>query len=253
MIGTKNFIEQITKVQNKMHIMAAGSLRGVLTAIIAEFNEQQNTQITCEFGPAGLLRQKIVEGAECDLFLSANYEHPHSLLTQNIAYSLQPFTANKLSITTTIELAKQYPDFLQLLFNPELIIGTSTPIDDPGGDYAMLFYDRLSRDFPEQVSEMRSRTRHLVGGKNTLSVPAGYLASEWLIQSNQANLFIGYHHYHKKIEGSPLLTTIQIPDEYNVKAQYYLAMINARAELFVEYILSTNSVKVFNEHGFISL
>lgn len=42
-----------------MHIMAAGSLRGALTAILTRYSGNKIPPVTCDFGPAGLLRQKI--------------------------------------------------------------------------------------------------------------------------------------------------------------------------------------------------
>ncbi|VDY33824.1 molybdate ABC transporter periplasmic molybdate-binding protein [Morganella morganii] len=128
----------------------------------------------------GLLRQKIESGVKCDLFLSADRTHPEALLRNKTAFSVEPFIANYLGITTTIELAEQYPDWQQLLRAPDLIIGTSTPVDDPCGDYVVQFYSELSKADPELAENIRNRTRYLVGGKNSPVIPAGQVASQWL-------------------------------------------------------------------------
>lgn len=148
-----------------MHIMAAGSLRGALTAILTRYSGNKIPPVTCDFGPAGLLRQKIESRVKCDLFLSADRTHPEALLRNKTAFSVEPFIANYLGITTTIELAEQYPDWQQLLRAPDLIIGTSTPVDDPCGDYVVQFYSELSKADPELAENIRNRTRYLVGGK----------------------------------------------------------------------------------------
>ncbi|WP_222612131.1 substrate-binding domain-containing protein [Morganella morganii] len=233
--------------------MAAGSLRGALTAILARYTGNKIPPVTCDFGPAGLLRQKIESGVKCDLFLSADRTHPEALLRNNIAFRVEPFIANYLGITTTTELAEQYPGWQQLLRAPGLIIGTSTPVDDPCGDYVVQFYSELSKTDPELAENICNRTRHLVGGKNSPVIPAGQMASQWLIHSHQADIFIGYRHYQKKTSELPGLSVIAIPEEHNVKAIYCMALISPQARIFADYLLQTESQQIFIENGFMSL
>ncbi|MEM8329922.1 substrate-binding domain-containing protein, partial [Morganella morganii] len=68
--------------------MAAGSLRGALTAILTRYSGNKIPPVTCDFGPAGLLRQKIESGVKCDLFLSADRTHPEALLRNKTAFSV---------------------------------------------------------------------------------------------------------------------------------------------------------------------
>ncbi|EKT64287.1 substrate-binding domain-containing protein [Providencia burhodogranariea] len=236
-----------------MHIMAAGSLRGALSTIIGNFINSYDYPITCEFGPAGLLSQKVINGAVCDLFLSADKSHPMSMLELGMAQVIQPFIGNQLGITTTPQLARQYPNWLQLLGSSELIIGTSTPKDDPCGDYVVQLYKKINQDYPQLAENINLRTRQLVGGKTTASIPAGLLASEWLINTKQADIFIGYHHYHKKIAQISQLATVVIPDEYNINAIYYMAQLNSSAEIFALYLMQPESRGIFIENGFIPL
>ena len=58
-----------------MRVLAAGSLHSVWQPLMAQFPEHVDTQ----FGPAGLLRERIEAGERCDLFASANLEHPLAL------------------------------------------------------------------------------------------------------------------------------------------------------------------------------
>lgn len=236
-----------------MHIMAAGSLRNALTAILNRYSANETQPITCDFGPAGLLRQKIESGVTCDLFLSADRSHPVSLFQQKIACAVEPFIANYLGITTTAKLAKQYPGWLKLLDVPDLIIGASTPDDDPCGDYTLQFYTRISLSNPQLAEDIKNRTRYLVGGKNSPVVPSGQIASQWLINSHQADLFIGYQHYQKKVSTLPGLATIRIPDMDNIKVIYCMALISPIAQDFAAYLSQTESKQIFIENGFISL
>ncbi|EAO0583408.1 molybdenum ABC transporter substrate-binding protein, partial [Salmonella enterica subsp. enterica serovar Javiana] len=55
-----------------MRILAAGSLRVVWPQLMAAFQ----ADAVCDFGPAGLLRERIEAGEACDFFASANLAHP---------------------------------------------------------------------------------------------------------------------------------------------------------------------------------
>ncbi len=67
-----------------MRALAAGSLRRVWPQLMAHFPEPVETQ----FGPAGLLRERIESGEACDLFASANLAHPQALLAAGRAQSV---------------------------------------------------------------------------------------------------------------------------------------------------------------------
>ncbi|EIY7504502.1 molybdenum ABC transporter substrate-binding protein, partial [Salmonella enterica subsp. enterica serovar Typhimurium] len=54
-----------------MRILAAGSLRVVWPQLMAAFQ----ADAVCDFGPAGLLRERIEAGEACDFFASANLAH----------------------------------------------------------------------------------------------------------------------------------------------------------------------------------
>ena len=60
-------------------VFAAGSLTGALTAVIKLYQEKTGVQVQAEFGPAGLLRERIESGERPDIFASANMAHPQAL------------------------------------------------------------------------------------------------------------------------------------------------------------------------------
>ena len=117
----------------------------------------------------------------------------------------------------------------------------------------MQFYSELSKNHPELAENIRNRTRHLVGGKNSPVIPAGQMASQWLIHSHQADVFIGYRHYQKKTSELPGLATIAIPEADNIKAIYCMALISPVAQAFADYLLQAESQQIFIESSFISL
>lgn len=78
-----------------MRILAAGSLRAVWPQLMAAFQ----MDAVCDFGPAGLLRERIEAGEACDFFASANLAHPQALLETGQALRVAPFTTNRLCLS----------------------------------------------------------------------------------------------------------------------------------------------------------
>lgn len=79
-----------------MRILAAGSLRVVWPQLMTAFQ----ADAVCDFGPAGLLRERIEAGEACDFFASANLAHPQALLGKRAgaagrAFYGEPFVSER--------------------------------------------------------------------------------------------------------------------------------------------------------------
>ncbi len=105
-----------------MRILAAGSLRVVWPQLMAAFQ----ADAVCDFGPAGLLRERIEAGEACDFFASANLAHPQALLESGRALRVAPFTTNRLCLSVRAQAMREGEDWLSLLTRRDLRIGTST-------------------------------------------------------------------------------------------------------------------------------
>lgn len=205
-----------------MRVLAAGSLKPVWPALMAHFHEPVETQ----FGPAGLLRERIEGGECCDLFASASEQHPQKLLAAGRALAIMPLTTNRLCITVRSDRLQAEDDWYRLLTRDALRIATSTPSADPSGDYAQMLFARMGKA-GEAVGQ---RARALVGGRDSAPVPAGRLAAEWIIQENRADLFIGYASYRAALCQIDGLTVVEIPAAFNPVARYACAVITTKAQ-----------------------
>lgn len=140
-------------------LFAAGSLRPACTPLISQFTHMSGIDVKIEYGPAGLLRERIEAGEPCALFASANREHPQNLLVRNKAVSTHTFCWNKLSL-----VSNRIGTWLDLLRDPTLRPGTSTPGCDPSGDYTWAFFDNMDVLEPGLGQQLRARAIPLVGG-----------------------------------------------------------------------------------------
>lgn len=66
-------------------LFGAGSLREVMTQVATDYHAAHGVTVRTEFGPSGLMRERIEKGARVDLFASADMGHPLKLREQGRA------------------------------------------------------------------------------------------------------------------------------------------------------------------------
>ncbi|EDJ1927876.1 molybdenum ABC transporter substrate-binding protein [Salmonella enterica] len=208
-----------------MRILAAGSLRVVWPQLMTAFQ----ADAVCDFGPAGLLRERIEAGEACDFFASANLAHPQALLESGRAQAM-----------------REGEDWLSLLTRRDLRIGTSTAGCDPSGDYTQQLFSRMGNE----GEAVRKRAVALVGGRQTLPLPAGRLAAEWLINHDYTDIFIGYASYAPRLRQVNSLRVIDIPEPYNPVAEYGFACLSEQGKTLADFLLSARARLIFMQHGF---
>jgi len=225
-----------------MRVLAAGSLRIVWAQLIAHFSEPVETH----FGPAGILRERILAGEECDLFASANLAHPQALLAAGRAQAVVPFASNKLCLTVRSDVVRDGDDWRVLLNRTDLRLATSTAGCDPSGDYTQELFVRMGQD----GKSVRERALALVGGRDPASIPTGKMAAEWVIESGQAEMFIGYASYANTLRQTAGLTVFAIPEPFNPHAQYAFALLTPKAQRLAEFLQSKEAKLILLEAGF---
>jgi molybdate transport system substrate-binding protein len=236
-------------------VFAAGSLKRAFVPLLARFRQESGINVEVQFGPAGLLRERIEAGEPCSLFASANTQHPQTLLTAGRAREVHSFAANQLNLTASVTPDTADADWLRLLGNPALTLGTSTPGCDPSGDYTWQLFDNIDARHPGRGTALKQRAKRLVGGRDTLTVPDGEIASAWLIRQGLADLFIGYAHYSQALVGQTDIRTLAIPQPYNVRCEYQLALLEESlpARQLMHFIVSAQGQRFLREAGFLTL
>lgn len=99
-------------------LLAAGSLRSAFLPLVAHFRQHTGLAVDAQFGPAGLLRERIEAGAPCAVFASANAAHPQALLQAGLAQECQGFASNQLMLTARRSPDNDSLDWLALLSTP---------------------------------------------------------------------------------------------------------------------------------------
>src|SRR5215831_9628763 len=121
--------------QEAVRLYAAGSLRVALTEVATAFEKQEGIPVEKEFGASGLLRERIEKGAPAEVFASADMGHPQTLYKAGRAGPVVPFTRNSLCALASPELNVTTASLLDVLLDSKVRVGSSTPRNDPSGDY----------------------------------------------------------------------------------------------------------------------
>src|SRR5262245_52543842 len=79
-----------------LHVIAAGSLTEVFNELLRRFPAPRDGIATPEYGPSGLMREKIEAGAPADLFASADMDHARRLAIAHPERTVINFTRNQM-------------------------------------------------------------------------------------------------------------------------------------------------------------
>lgn len=235
-----------------LRLFAAGSLRLAFTPLCRAFTADTGIAVSAEFAPAGLLRERIERGEACSLFASANVAHPQALLSAGRAARTATFAFNRLNLTLRRAAGADGADWLALLTDASLRIGTSTPGCDPSGDYALQLFGTIERYYPGVGRGIAARAQPLVGGRDTVTIPEGQIASAWLLRRGLTDLFIGYAHYATRLREEDGCRAVAIPDPFSPRCEYRLACLDDAPETaaLMDYILSERGQLYLRQAGF---
>jgi molybdate transport system substrate-binding protein len=255
-------LPQVTRAQaNTLTVYAAGSLRGALTQIGADFEAAPGSaKVNFVFGASGLLRDRLQAGERADVFASANMEHPRALADAGKAQPVQAFARNALCALAAPGFDLRGKTLAERLLDDDVKLGTSTPKADPSGDYAFEMFERIDKSGLSGMSgaaeRLKAKALQLTGGPNSPAPPADRNVYGALVSSGQADVFLTYctnaSIARKEV---PSLQVLAVPDAINVFASYGLAVMqppSPLAQRFVEFMLGAAGQRRLAEFGFLA-
>lgn len=233
-----------------LRILSAGSLRAALTAHAAGRPAPLPELV---FGPAGLLRERIEQGETCDLYLSADLDHPRRLAAARPGTEVIRFARNRIVAAARREIGLRTENFLDVLLGPAIRLGTSTPGADPGGDYAVALFHRAGalRDGAAQL--LAGKAQHLVGGTMP-SGPAGPHPLRHFLETGVVDMVLCYRSGSRELAQD--FDVVTPPPALEVIAEYGLILLaedpahRQAAADFIAALLSSAGRTQLTRHGF---
>jgi len=228
-----------------LRVLAASSLTDAFADVARGF-EQSNPGVRVELGFAGsqVLRTQLEQGADADVFASADPAHAAALESQGLLDPPRPLTRNRLVVVTPSQGSpvKELPD----LAKPFTAIVLAHPAV-PAGRYALELLARLGAD-GRFGRDYATRVR-----VNVVSEEPNVRAVLAKVALGEADAGIVYA---TDAESSPgRVRTIEIPPELNVVAEYSIGVLRrsahrALAQAFVDWTLGPDGQAALRHHGF---
>lgn len=237
-----------------VRLAAAGSLKAAMTDVIAAFRQAGGGEVLAEYGPSGLLKEKIAKERSADVFASANMTHPQALAAAGAtAGPVVLFARNRLCGLSRPGLGVTSDNLLDRMLDPKLRLATSTPKADPSGDYAWALFAKAEALRPGARAALEQKALQLVGGPSSPKPPNDRTLYGLILERNEADLFLTY--CTNALQASrevPGLEVVQIPEAMAVGADYGLVVLSPRIEAaqFAFFLLSPSGQKVLARHGF---
>ncbi len=238
------------KISGNLTIFAAASLTEAFNEMKTEIEAANpGTSITLNFAGSSALRTQILQGAQPDVFASADQANMDPVVKAgDISGDTSIFAENRLVVLIPKDNPGNIKN-LKDLANPGLKIVLAQQ-QVPVGNYARQALDKLSAD-PAYGSDFKSKVLANLAS-NELNVK-DVVAK---VQLGEADAGIVYKTDASSADQSKV-TTIDIPDQYNILAQYPIGVVKGAsnsngANAFIQYLLSPAGQAVMNKYGFVS-
>jgi molybdate transport system substrate-binding protein len=240
----------VGKRRRLLPVFAASSLTEAFTEIKNQY-EVTHSSIRIQYNFAGSqqLVQQMTNGAGADIFASADQANMQKATTADLVQAPKIFAKNRLvlivpasnpaAITTLKDLAKA---------GTKIVIGGPTV---PAGKYALQIFDKLG------ASADYGKTYESAVKKNVVSQEDNVKAVVQKVQLGEADAGLVYL---SDVTTSVIskVKMITIPDDFNVIAQYPVAVTKnsahaSDAQAFVDFLLSSPGQVILTKYHFISI
>ena len=245
--GAPSSIPTTKPVKHTLTVFAAASLTGAFQEIGKNY-ETATPGVTVNFNFAGsqILRTQLEQGALGDVFASADHKNMDLLISENLVAgnTYQDFVTNQLIVILPPGNPANVQD-LRDLARPSLKV-VLADASVPAGNYARQILSNMSKDtiygadFNEKVLA------------NVVSYETDVKQVVTKVELGEADAGIVYT---SDSIASPDLSTISIPENFNVIARYPIAILTSASEpklaaAFVAYIISPAGQAVLIKWGF---
>ena len=229
-------------------VFAASSLQDVFEQIKTTAEASDLSKVTYNFAGSQALVTQLSQGAKADVFASADEKTMIAAVNAGVVETgtYRSFASNKL-VVIAAPGDKSKVKTLQDLATPgtKVVLAADAV---PAGNYSLQVLDKLSAD-PTYGSDFKSKVM-----SNVVSREDNVRQVVTKVQLGEADAGIVYL-TDAKSAGANNVTTIGIPDQYNVIAEYFVAVLKnapntAGGRLFIGHLFSDDGQTSLQDFGF---
>jgi len=247
-------LAQGAEAPTPVRVYAAGSLTGAVNALLTAFGTLPGTAARPTYGPSGLLRERLERDEPADLFASADMGQPQRLADAGRGTPVVLFARNRMCALGRGTLGLTEANLLDRLLDPAVKLATSTPVADPGGDYAWAVFARAEQLHPGAKTTLEGKAQQLVGGPSMAPLVPGQGPSEGVFLSGRADVMLGYCSGADTVRRAvPDLVAIPLPPELEVSPEYGLTVLSDHpsAARFALFVMSEPGQAILAQHGLV--
>ena len=239
-----------------LSVFHAGSLSKAMADIGKAFTAETGTPVALTGSGSGSLRRRIEKGERPGVFASADMENPATLAAKGLAEAPVPFTRNVLCVLAKKSVGITPANLVAKLSDPSVKLGTSTPVLDPGGDYAWKMFEKTDALKPGSADTLKAKAIKLVGDPALPMPPKEYPRGQiaWHLEEGRADVFLVYLTTARlAVAELPGLEIIELPKELAVGAQYGLTVVTGakpEAAQFKAFVLGSKGQAILEGYGF---
>jgi molybdate transport system substrate-binding protein len=232
-----------------LNVFAAASLTASFKEIATQYQAANpSLKITYNFNGSQLLVQQILNGAKADVFASADLVNMKKASDAGLVGNQQVFAKNRLAVIVPTSNPAGINTLKDLSKKGVKIVVAAPGV--PVGKYAIQVLDKLGKS-PDYGAAYESSVK-----ANFVSQEENVTAVVNKVQLGEADAGIVYR-TDVTAANADKVKLIDIPDQFNVIAQYPIATLKnsahaTQAEAFVQYILSSDGQAVLTKYRFIS-
>ncbi|HEY7608945.1 MAG TPA: molybdate ABC transporter substrate-binding protein [Alphaproteobacteria bacterium] len=242
------------RAEAPVRLYAAGSLKAAMSEIAAAFEQETGIAVVGTYGASGLLRDRIAQGENADVFGSANMAHPRSLADAGRAEPAAAFAFNRLCALASPRIHVTSETLLERMLDPKVKLGTSTPKADPSGDYAWALFEKAEALRKGAFAALAAKALKLTGGPDSPPPPKDRVVYGKLVEDGTADIFLTYcTNAMQAQKEAPALKVVAVPEPLAVGAEYGLTVINGARPAgarFAAFIRSPTGRALLVRHGF---
>lgn len=244
MIMTGGCQKQLSDEQEEITIFAASSLTESVTDIGSVFEQNyENKTVNLNFAGSKTLRSQLENGAQADIFISADKKHYSALLDQGILKEGREILTNEMVLAVSKDAAGRIKSMEDLQNDCKLILAEAGV---PAGDYSRKIIADLKGAYGDSYEEK------VLGNLVSAESNVRQVLTKVVLGEGDAAIV-----YRTDItqDVADKVAVVEIPAEYNVKASYWIAMVNNESvsesvNRCYEFFSENESREIFESYGF---
>lgn len=226
-----------------LQISAASSLTESLNDLQSLYYTMTGVELNLNFGASSVLKTQIEQGAEADLFLSANFSHYDSLEKAGLIEKGKQFVQNGLVLavakdnTSIQKVEDMAQDGVKIIFaNDDVPVGKYTA--EILANYDKKSGDNLSEKINANVVSKEENVRQVL---SKVALGEGDCAIVYDTDITE--------------DVKDKVRLVPIDEDCNVKGEYWVGLLkkdspNPAAENFYDYLTDSEASSVFEKYGF---